>query len=276
MFRKTSAVLFWLAAAMLLGTGCTAVKTAGPIKAGDPVLLQYTCRTTDGRLVASTKEQAEAEKTDVQSLYFPPSKHGPVSMTAKTSDATDDKTMVATRAMSVEKEIHYQLARAVVGLSPGNYKSILIQGREPENLNPGSRYLRLATVRKREKKRRLPANPYVAAKGKLPKIGERVFLEQGFIHTVTDATNEFILVDVTPDPAQAYTQFFGTGTIRDDGSVYEVILDVTEGRVVRDRNLMGRIVSADKRRFTIDWGHPFGGESLVCDIDVQTDAKREE
>ena len=70
------------------------------------------------------------------------------------------------------------------------------------------------------------------------------------------------------DGAQVETPF-GKGVLREEADHCGIAIDARSGTLVRSGPLAGRIVSMNDRSFVIDYGHPFGGETLSCDVAVK-------
>jgi FKBP-type peptidyl-prolyl cis-trans isomerase 2 len=65
---------------------------------------------------------------------------------------------------------------------------------------------------------------------------------------------------------------FGKGTVKESGNVYIIDIDAKVGALVRSGPMVGRIVEVGEGEtgtITIDYSHPFGGESLDCDITLE-------
>lgn len=62
---------------------------------------------------------------------------------------------------------------------------------------------------------------------------------------------------------------FGKGAIRENEKNYEIVIDASVGSLVRTRGLVGRISEVRDGSIVVDYGHPFGGETLTCDIKVE-------
>jgi FKBP-type peptidyl-prolyl cis-trans isomerase 2 len=68
---------------------------------------------------------------------------------------------------------------------------------------------------------------------------------------------------------------FGPGRVREEGQDYKMDIEARKGALVRAAAMTGRISDVDDKVITIDFGNPFGGETLLCDVTVEkiTDAK---
>ncbi len=54
-----------------------------------------------------------------------------------------------------------------------------------------------------------------------------------------------------------------------------MVIDAHKGALVLAAGMVGRISYVDDKAFYIDFGNPFGGETLLCDVTVEkiADAK---
>ena len=62
---------------------------------------------------------------------------------------------------------------------------------------------------------------------------------------------------------------FGKGTIKENEKNYEIVIDASVGHLVRSQGLVGRVSEVQDRTIVIDYGNPFGGETLSCDVKVE-------
>lgn len=252
-------------------SGCASVLPKATVQTGDRLLVNYACRLEDNTLVAASQAPAQPIMDDQHNpLFLPARESGPRMIEAQAPQgATDDSVVLLAGPPSLDQEIQLQLARRLVGMPLPSRQKVALTTAPPEGLTKGSRYLRMARVRKRPKERRISLPTYLSRMGSPPEIGQAIQAPQGFRQIVQAISGEEIVTRLEIEPQEAYTTIFGTGRIEDAGSHFEIILDTQKGQLVRGRDRLGVIVSSDKRYFTVDWGHPFGGQKLYCDIDIQ-------
>jgi FKBP-type peptidyl-prolyl cis-trans isomerase 2 len=67
---------------------------------------------------------------------------------------------------------------------------------------------------------------------------------------------------------------YGSAVISENEKEYIIDLTPVVGRVIRVGGFLGRIVDADGKMFTLDFGNPFGGEKIFCDVTALGIAER--
>ncbi|ABB31689.1 hypothetical protein GeomeDRAFT_0234 [Geobacter metallireducens RCH3] len=261
MYRYARKYAFTVVAVGLVA-GCAAPERGGLIKAGDPVRVTYTCFDGTGALAATNVREAAGNNGVKKGPLFLPSRdYSPLQLTAGTRPEAKDR--------GVDDELAAGLAGAVVGKGVGEVASVELAGGPLEGLSGGDRYLKMATVRKRAKELRLGREEYLTRTGREPEKGRRFVLDPalpGIVEEVTD--KEVVIRFPLPDGGVVQTPF-GPGTVRDGGDQWEIVIDAAVGRIVRSGPLAGRISDVNERFFTIDYGYPFGGESLRCDVKAE-------
>ncbi|WP_246561728.1 hypothetical protein [Geobacter grbiciae] len=239
------------------------------IKAGDPVQVTYTCFDGTGALAATNvREAAESGGVKKGALFVAPREFSPLQLTAGTRPESKDK--------GFDDELAAGLAGAVVGKGVDETVSVELVGGPLEGLSGGDRYLKMATVRKRAKELRLGREEYLTRTGREPEKGRRFVLDPALPGVVEEVSDKEVVIRF-PLPEGGVVQTpFGPGTVRDGGDQWEIVIDAAVGRIVRSGPLAGRISDVNERFFTIDYGYPFGGESLRCDVKAEKAEKVEQ
>ncbi|RNC69004.1 MAG: hypothetical protein ED859_08475 [Desulfuromonadales bacterium] len=258
--RPYTYMLAYLAAGCM--AGCAAHGSGGIIATGDPVQVVYTCFDGSGAL-AATSDRAAAQKPDVKMshLFVAPREFSPLMLTAGTRPESKDR--------GFDDELAAGLAGAVVGMGAGETRSVELLGGPMEGVSGADRYLKMATVRKRAKELRLGREEYLTRTGREPEKGRRFVLDPALPGVIEEVTEKEVVIRF-PQPEGGVVQTpFGPGKVRDAGDQWEIVIDAAVGRTVRSGPLAGRISEVNERFFTIDYGYPFGGESLRCDVKAE-------
>ena len=87
--------------------------------------------------------------------------------------------------------------------------------------------------------------------------------------TVMAVDTKSVSVRFSPKPGKEIETPFGKGTVRETSNDFEIVIAAPVGGLVRTGPLVGRIIGVDDTSFTLDYGHPFGGEELGCDIAIE-------
>jgi hypothetical protein len=245
---------------------CAAVKPKPTIQARDTVWVDYTCRLENGLIAATTLESiAENDRDNRARIFKEHRDYVPLHVVA---GSECEPCRSNGKLPEMDKEIELQMTAFVVGKTEGLYPSVQLISEVPEGLHPETRFLRAARIQPREKESRMSRQRYVEQFGADPRIGEEWPQGPGFKLKLARIQGDTVIFRLIPDPSHEFDTPFGRATIVDKGNLYEVIIDAQEGRLVRMGNTVGRIVEVDESVFTVDFGHPFGGAILNCDIDI--------
>lgn len=247
-------------------TGCRKSGKEPVVRAGDEVRVHYTCRLKGGELVATTHEAAARNDAIKKSaLFVAEPRYEPARLTAGPQQGPEHG-----RTQNLGHALSSGLSAAVVAMRVGDKRTVEVTAEVPPGLVWGERYLQMARVRERSKEKTMSAGLYARfQREKAPEVGQQVGLEPGFVGTVTSVSGDEVTLGVSAEPGAVIDTIFGKGTIRDRGDRYEVEIDARQGALIRLGKLVGRIVEVNDELITTDFGHPFGGESLVCDVQVE-------
>lgn len=239
------------------------------IQAGDAVLVDVTCRLATGEVVFTTDaELAEDPAVRRAAVFVPLEAYAPLKLIAgspphRTKDVVDK---------GFKGALMDKLALAVVAMHPQGRRKILIKAGADLSLTPKDRYLQRSNFLRRTVEVRVPANVFETRVGRAPAVGASFVPEPPLRFEVVAIEGETVVCRlVSPEGTRVETPF-GPGRLRyldEDESEYKVDLAVREGHLVRTRHLMGRISAVGERTFTIDYGHPFGGQPLYCELELR-------
>ncbi len=247
-------------------SGCEKVHQQDRVNKGDRVQVQYACRSTSGELVATSDAGRAKDASAANSpLFFAEGGGGPISLVAGPGENPEPG-----QALNLRRALLDGLAEAIVGVPVGEKRTVNLTAEVSPGLPDGERFLEMARVRRREKEKTMSTRLY----GKFrdegePEVGQQVVLEPGFTGTVTSMSGDQVTLRVETEPGIEVDTLLGKGTIHDRGDHYEIEIDARKGSLVRMGNLVGKISSVDEALITVDFGHPFGGEVLVCDVELK-------
>ena len=251
-------------------SACAVHRPVKLVQAGDIIRVNYTCRIKDNAIAATTNQKiAEDSKLLKSSIFLSPSIYGHVELTAGRVKECKDCAKKRPKIKGFQKELNRQLAKAVTGWAYGEEKAIHLFAKAPENLELDDRYVGLAKIRRRPKIKQISRKLFIRSVGKTPEQGMEIPYEEGFTARVVSVDGERITIGLTAEPGTNVKTPFGMGTIFDRGKLYEIDIDVKKGDLIRSGDMVGRVVKIEERMFYIDFGMPFGGEELVCDVRVE-------
>lgn len=241
--------------------GCTTMDRGKPVAAGDRVGVEFTCRLANGDIAVSTSKQiADDPRQPKSKVFLARNGEGPLLLVAgKGMPTPKDK-----RFLSFEEEVAARLAEQVIGMKTGESSAMELRAQDL----PGSHTAQMAVVRQRPKEWRIARAVYTARAGKEPLVGQDFAMDPLVPGKVTDVADDQVTVRFTAPVGTDVETPFGNGTIRESPEQYQIVLHPRVGSLVRTGSIVGRITKADERMFTIDYGNPFGGEPLLCDVTV--------
>lgn len=253
-----------LFAAGLGVSGCWSKAPQHVIVAGDRVRVEYTCTLPNGDLVATTDQRvANDDSIRKSALYVAGETQGrPVLRAGSVGSASGAKEQQEMRSV-----LHARLSEALVGMKIGETREVALSAEVPPGLKDSERFLQMARTRKRAKEKTMTREFFLRfSQGKEPELGQQVVLEPGFLGTVSSLDDTNVTLRVTPESGGEIVTDFGRGRVQDKGDHYEIELDVSTGTLVRVASLVGRVTEVGEDTFTLDFGHPFGGEILQCRV----------
>lgn len=256
-----------VAALLLSGLICIPHSEASPaakngtIKKGDKVGIEFTCRFPDGEIAASTSTAVAKDKSLKKSLvYLPRSKDAPIEVTAGESYGPQDF------PVAFENEIISKIAQSLVGKTAGQKDSIEIRSMAPTGVPKKSQLLQLARIRLRPLEIQMTVGAYKARFKKAPKVGAAYLLDPLIPYNIASVSKGIVVIRPSVKPGQTIQTGFGKATFRVNGKQLELVFDAQKGSLVRMGINVGRISDVRDNMFTVDFGNPFGGEPLMCEV----------
>ena len=272
MNRNKMLTLFFVSMIAFI-SACAVHRPVKLVQAGDMIRVNYTCRTKDNAIAATTnKKIAEDTKVLKSPIFLSPFVSGPLELTAGYPEECETCKKKSPKIKGFQKELNQQLAEAVMGWGYGEKETIRLTAQAPENLTSAARYVGLAKIRRRPKIKQISRKLFIKSVGKTPEPGMEMPSEEGFTDRVVSVDGEQVTIRLTAEPGTNVKTPFGMGTIFDRGNLYEIDIDVKKGDLIRSGDMVGRVVRIEERMFYIDFGQPFGGEELVCDVKVEAPA----
>jgi FKBP-type peptidyl-prolyl cis-trans isomerase 2 len=244
------------------------------VRQGDNVGVSFTCRLPDGRLAATTLPDSSVVGEAKSPFYLPRTGLDTVTIMA---DKTLPDSMSPFR-QPFEQEILQRLAALIPGLKEGGQAQWILEAERYPVSSPNEKLVKLAKTRKRQKEMRLSIEEYTNKTGKNPEVGQPFVLDKLVPGKVREVTENEVVIRFTPIQGKDLVTPFGPVTVQEKADHYELEIGAEAGRLIRTGGMAGRIISVDKESITIDYGHPFAGEILKCDVKVESvePRKREE
>ena len=257
-------VLLCAAAGCATGSGQKpeATSQARIIRPGDASDVSYVCRFISGEMAAST-DKDRAQSMPKSRVFMPTANDGPVSLTAVASGP------LAAKERSFEEEIRDRLAVSIAGMKEGESRTIELTAQELPERNAEGYVISIARVRERPKETKMSLDDFKRGSGgKAPEVGQTFIMEPEFLGQVESVTDKEVVIRIKANPGDMIETPFGTGRILEEEKNYKVDINAVQGAIVRSGPFVGRIIGVDAQSITIDYRHPFGGETLICDVKV--------
>lgn len=253
--------------------GCATLFPGHTVKQGEKVRTKYTCRLRTGEVVMTTDEKVAKNSSIIQSPFFMPlGTHREYEMASTLIAGSGAGNLYCSSGPQriLANEVMARLSEAVVGMKVKERKELEISSVVSADLPDKERYISLSYIDRGPIEVRYSLEELRKQLGKDPEIGDTVSEEEGFVFTVTALDGNEAVVRMSRPKGASLDTAFGPAIFHDKGDHYEIVTDVRVGGLVKTDILLGRIVDVDDQMFRIDYGHPFGGETLVCDVKVET------
>ncbi|MEA3436864.1 MAG: hypothetical protein U9R43_10405 [Thermodesulfobacteriota bacterium] len=236
------------------------------VRPGDTVLVNYTCCLKSGEIIATTDTGVADDVSRPKShLFLKKPEYGPVQLTAGEAGTK----LQPGQVLLFDFELEASLSKAVINQPVGSSREVAVEPFSRHEPGGAENTIQLARVRHRTKEMRISPGDYLLRTRKEAAIGQDFTIDDtvpGKVEEITE--NEVVIRFHGTHGAQVETPF-GKGVIHDRGDHYEIVLQAKKGDMVRSGPLIGRLIDLDERSVTIDYGNPFGGEKLMCEITVE-------
>jgi FKBP-type peptidyl-prolyl cis-trans isomerase 2 len=245
--------------------GCSTVPVV--VQPGDKVELSFTCRLPNGELAATTRPDSTITGETKAPLYL--TRQGSDDTVAVTAGPVAPTQQKQDR-QPFEQEIIARLAPKIAGLKTGEQVHWEITADRYPVMKANDRQVKMSLVRKRNKKAHMSIDEYTATTGSSPEVGQELMSEELVRGKISEINDKEITISFVPSDAKEWVIPFGPVSMREFDDHYEFDIAAEKGRLVRTGPMVGQIIEVDKNlmSMTIDYGHPFAGEKLNCDVTV--------
>jgi FKBP-type peptidyl-prolyl cis-trans isomerase 2 len=241
---------------------CAAEKDT--LKAGDKAGIQFTCKFPNGEIAASTSTAVAKDSTLHKSaVYLPRYSDDPLEATVGRSTAARNF------PVPFLDEIIARIAASIEGMPPGETRTIEIRSERSADVPKEDQMLQLARTRQQPKEIKMTVEEYKAQTGSDPEVGAQYPLDSIVQAKVVSISQNEVLVRSSVQSGSEVLSPFGKATIREDGDQIRITFEAAKGTPVRMGPIVGRICDANEKMFTIDFGDPFGGEPLACEVKAE-------
>jgi FKBP-type peptidyl-prolyl cis-trans isomerase 2 len=254
-----------LALAALVISGCATVESGQPVKAGDKVGIHFTCRLPNGEIAAETKPENEGEGRAVSRIYIKRASVDPLVVEAGKGVPDVPNPF----GKPFEDEIANRLAIAIVGMKQGETTSVELVAEHTPGLSLRDQYITMPATRKYPKEKKFTREEYKQRTGKDAEVDQPFAADPAFQGKVAGISGDEVLVRFSPK-SNEFDLPFGMATVTEKEDRYEAAIHAVKGNLVRSGPLVGRVIEADADSIKLDYGHPFGDETLKCGVKVES------
>lgn len=257
--RLPGAVCFPILASLLAGCASQTVRT------GDLVGVHFTCRMKDGEIAASTYTDVNESSLPKSGAFTKRNRGDAVDIEAGVEKAP----LPGAKRRSFEEEIMDRLAGPVVGMKVGEEKSLVVTADRLSGLPREEQFLKIGRVWKQAKEMKMSRDRFRDLAGKEPALGATYAVYNAVPGKVVSVTGDEVVLRFAATADETRTPF-GKGIIREKEDRFEIDIQAVKGTLLRTGGMIGRITDVDAEFITIDYGHPFGGEALNCEVKVES------
>ncbi len=229
------------------------------------VEFHFTCRTRAGEVWVSTEQSIAKDDSLSKAAFFIARDNGkPVRHNAGTKKAA----AVDPLDMAFEDLVSLCLAEELVGMREGEKIHVELRPEATRFKRTPDQVLKIARIRKRPKEMRMPVEQYKTRAGKDPAPGQSFVLDPALPGEVASVTEREVVITFRAQPGSRVETPFGPGVVEELEDHYSIVIEARKGSLVRSGPYVGVINDVDEQMITIDYGIPFAGEALSCDVSI--------
>lgn len=266
--KVEKAVIFLVVvSALSVVGGAPPCSFAQEARKGDRATIHFTCKLKSGELAASSLKDLPQDTPPVKSaIYVPRETNDPVSVVVGEDLGADQPG----KERSLEAEIISGLAHVVVGMRAGERREVELKGRPHGVVPPSEYFLSMARIRRRPKELTMTPEEYKSRTGRDPQEGQPYTVDPAIPGKVASVSETGVLIRFSAEPGSRAETPFGPAIVKDAESEYLLEIQAEIGRLVRSGPFVGRLTTVEGDNMTIDYGHPFGGEVLDCQVSLES------
>lgn len=265
-------MILLIASFYLLISGCAGLSETHKvseekiIRIGQTVTFNYTCRTGNNQVIDTTIRSVADDPLIAKSRVFQEkSDYRPVSLAA----GEDPYPHSVNKFKKLTPEILKRLAFALVGKTMGAKHQIDIASEVSEGLGDHPhRFEKAPLETKSPLIRTYPAGIYISKTGRAPEVGEVARFNGKPYTQVISVDDKQVKVKMIVKEDILDLRFGKAKFVNNGKEMVSTIFDAETGRLVEKYGYIGRIVEVTDKNLVVDYGHPFGGEILKCDVEI--------
>ncbi|MFA7316509.1 MAG: thioredoxin fold domain-containing protein [Sulfuricella sp.] len=258
--------IFIAVAGLVLLSSCAAKQQAAMrlVQPGDALAVNYTCRLADDSSLAATTLGPMAEEETKKSLVFRPrEKFGPIDI--RVPEASEQA--ATNPAMGFEETLAIGIANAIAQAPMDRPVHLALSHPGYQGLEDRDRYLEVAAEIVRDRRYTIGFQEFEQRyKDVTPIPGMTVGVDTDFPALIEAIKDETVTLYYSAKPGSLFPTGLGQGVVSEDGDKFRIRLTLQPGELFRAGPLVGKVAKVDEKLITIDFGHPFGGRTLDCEV----------
>jgi FKBP-type peptidyl-prolyl cis-trans isomerase 2 len=255
--------LFFFICALTL---CSCAPSVVPTRlvGGERIHIDYTCRTPDGKLAAtSIKDEAEDKSTGHSSIFKKQPHYLPADRTVPKPKSSPN----ISHTMSFEEMLEQLLARESLGAPLSQPLSLTISGELIPNIDGDDRYLALNRSYNQRREITTSRSKFEMIQKTAPVVGKQINTgKPGLTAVVTAVDGDAVTLKYSAEPEATSNSFFGPETISQDNEFLKIQTNPQLNTLLRSGDAIGKISKVNDKTYVIDYGHSFGFTPLTCDV----------
>ena len=240
------------------------------VGSGDTVSVSFSCRLPNGELAVTTRSEADVAGERKSPLYL--QRIGPETLEITAAEVPRRNGIEGIK--DFELVVLDLLAPKTAGMPVGEKRTLVLDAPRYEGLPKNEESASIPRSRHYKKIITMTPGEYAAVAGHSAEIGQTYFVDPVIPGTVSEVTDKEVVIRTSAKVGDIVSTPFGTGKIQENETEYFFDIEAVKGTLVRSDTMVGRVVNGSDKTIDLDYGHPFGGESLLCDVSVTSIEKR--
>lgn len=251
---------------VLIFSGCAkpSLTSSATVKAGENISIEYTCKTSDGKLAATTDKTRENPPQTFSPLYTPLNNYLP----ACEKVPLPQQYPPLHPRMGYEEMLEKLIARQAADAPLDTPQDISISGELIPGISGSDRYLLLNRTFKKQRLETMPIATFEGQFGATPVIGIKYDsqVQPGMSATVENMEGDKVVILYSAAPGTVLPSTFGPQAVTQTGDFLEFRTDATLGAIYRNSGMIGCITRVDDETIEIDYGHSSAFIPLTCEV----------
>jgi len=253
----------------LVLSSCTATDIAPKqqVHTGERIIFDYTCRTANGELAATSRKTVAEDPGQIHSPLF-----APLNTYLPGYERVPDPQQVPalSQTMAFEEMLELNLVRQAPGAILDTPQTITVEGELISGITSRDRYLTMNRSFQKKRRVSIPVSKFEETFKSTPVIGNTIATgTPGISVTVQALADDKVEILYHAEPGAAFPAPFGPGIITQTDETFEVKTEAKVDSIVRTASMIGRITGVDETSFVVDYGHSSGFTPLTCEVVFQ-------